>query len=428
MAHIARTIARRVWDSRGRPTLEVEVALDDGAIGRGIAPAGASRGAREAIDARDGGERLGGFDVRGAVETVVTRVAPRLAAVELDTPLAADRVLLELDDSPTKSAIGGNVSVATSIACAQAFAVSARQPLWQALAGAAPVSVPLPEIQIFGGGAHAGRRIDIQDLMVIARSASSVEQALEMTAEVYLAAGRLMAGRGALSGVADEGGFWPAFSTNEEAIETMLRAIEAAGFVPGDEVAISLDIAASEFRTDHGYRLALESRSIDSDAMCALLGGWLDRYPICSIEDPLAEDDIDGMRKFTRAFGGRVQIVGDDFLVTNAAFVEAAALQGACNAVLVKPNQAGTLSEALDALDTARRVNWSAIVSARSGETEDTTICDLAIGWNARQLKVGSITRGERTAKWNALIRAEQALGASAFASGGWLPVSTRRG
>jgi enolase len=424
--NIARTVARRVWDSRGRPTLEVEVALDDGAVGRGIAPAGASRGAREAVDARDGGTRLGGFDVRGAVDTVMTRVAPRLAAFELVAPLAADRVLLELDDSPTKSTIGGNVCVASSIACAQAFAASVREPLWRVLAGDAPVSVPLPEIQIFGGGAHAGRRIDIQDLMVVARSAQSVEQALEMTAEVYLAAGRLMAERGALSGVADEGGHWPAFATNEEAIETLLRAIEAAGYLPGEEVAISLDIAASEFRTDQGYRLALESRSIDSDAMCALIGGWLDRYPICSIEDPLAEDDIEGMRRFTRAFGKRVQIVGDDFLVTNAAFVEAAALQGACNAVLIKPNQAGTLSEALDALATARRMHWGTIVSARSGETEDTTICDLAIGWNARQLKVGSITRGERTAKWNALVRAEQALGPSTFAGGAWLPVSTR--
>ena len=424
---IAALAARRVWDSRGRPTIEAEAVLADGSIGRGIAPAGASRGSREAIDARDGGERLGGLDVQHALATVRERIAPRLVGSELAGPLAADRALLELDDSPTKSALGGNAMVAVSIACAQAFAAAHREPLYRLLAGDGPVSVPLPEIQIFGGGAHAGRRIDIQDLMVIARSATSVEEALEMTAEVYLAAGRLMAGRGALSGVADEGGLWPAFATNEEAIETLLRSIEAAGYLPGDEVAISLDIAASEFRTEHGYRLALESRSIDSDAMIALLGGWLDRYPICSIEDPLAEDDIEGMRRFTRAFGARVQIVGDDFLVTNAAFVEAAALQGACNAVLIKPNQVGTLSEALDALETARRMRWAAIVSARSGETEDTTICDLAIGWNARQLKVGSITRGERTAKWNALIRAEQALGTAAFTRGDWLPVSTRR-
>jgi len=424
---IAALAARRVWDSRGRPTVEAEATLADGSVGRGIAPAGASRGSREAVDARDGGERLGGMDVSNALAAVRERIAPRLVGVELDGPLDADRALLELDDTPTKATLGGNATVAVSIACAQAFAAARREPLYRVLAGDAPVSVPLPEIQIFGGGAHAGRRIDIQDLMVIARSAASVEQALEMTAEVYLAAGRLMADRGALAGVADEGGFWPAFTTNEEAIETLVRAIEAAGYIPGDEVAISLDIAASEFRTDRGYRLALESRSIDSDAMVALLGGWLERYPICSIEDPLAEDDIDGMRRFTRAFGARVQVVGDDFLVTNAAFVEAAAMHGACNAALIKPNQVGTLSEALEAVETARRMQWGTIVSARSGETEDTTICDLAIGWNARQLKVGSITRGERTAKWNALVRAEQALGASKFARGEWLPVSSRR-
>ncbi|MFZ9676812.1 MAG: phosphopyruvate hydratase [Quisquiliibacterium sp.] len=424
---IAALTARRVWDSRGRPTVEVEVTTGDGSIGRGIAPAGASRGSREAVDARDGGPRLGGLDVQRALGAIRDTIAPRLIGTKLSSPLDADRVLLELDSTPTKSALGGNALVATSIACAQAFAAARREPLYRVLAGDQPLTVPLPEIQIFGGGAHAGRRIDFQDLMVVARSATSVEQALEMTAEVYLAAGRLMAARNAISGVADEGGFWPAFATNEEAIETLLRAIEAAGYTPGDEVAISLDIAASELGREGRYRLGLESRSIDSDAMIEMLGGWLDRYPICSIEDPLAEDDLEGMRRFTAAYGKRVQIIGDDFLVTNASFVEAAAKQGACNAVLIKPNQVGTLSEALQALRCAREQGWGTIVSARSGETEDSTICDLAIGWNSRQLKVGSITRGERTVKWNALIRAEQALGASAYVRGDWLPLSTAR-
>jgi len=424
---IAALSARRVWDSRGRPTVEVEVTTGDGSVGRGIAPAGASRGSREAVDARDGGPRLGGLDVQRALGAIRDTIAPRLIGTKLSSPLDADRVLLELDDTPTKSALGGNALVATSIACAQAFAAARREPLYRVLAGDGPLTVPLPEIQIFGGGAHAGRRIDFQDLMVVARSATSVEQALEMTAEVYLAAGRLMAARNAISGVADEGGFWPAFATNEEAIETLLRAIEAAGYTPGDEVAISLDIAASELGREGRYRLGLESRSIDSDAMIEMLGGWLDRYPICSIEDPLAEDDLEGMRRFTAAYGKRVQIIGDDFLVTNASFVEAAAKQGACNAVLIKPNQVGTLSEALQALRCAREQGWGTIVSARSGETEDSTICDLAIGWNSRQLKVGSITRGERTVKWNALIRAEQALGASAYVRGDWLPLSTAR-
>ena len=424
---IAALTARRVWDSRGRPTVEVEVTTGDGSVGRGIAPAGASRGSREAVDARDGGPRLGGLDVQRALSAIRDTIAPRLIGTKLSSPLDADRVLLELDSTPTKSALGGNALVATSIACAQAFAAARREPLYRVLAGDGPLTVPLPEIQIFGGGAHAGRRIDFQDLMVVARSATSVEQALEMTAEVYLAAGRLMAARNAISGVADEGGFWPAFATNEEAIETLLRAIEAAGYTPGDEVAISLDIAASELGREGRYRLGLESRSIDSDAMIEMLGGWLDRYPICSIEDPLAEDDLEGMRRFTAAYGMRVQIIGDDFLVTNASFVEAAAKQGACNAVLIKPNQVGTLSEALQALRCAREQGWGTIVSARSGETEDSTICDLAIGWNSRQLKVGSITRGERTVKWNALIRAEQALGASAYVRGDWLPLSTAR-
>lgn len=424
---IAALTARRVWDSRGRPTVEVEVTTGDGSVGRGIAPAGASRGSREAVDARDGGPRLGGLDVQRALGAIRDTIAPRLIGTKLSSPLDADRVLLELDSTPTKSALGGNALVATSIACAQAFAAARREPLYRVLAGDGPLTVPLPEIQIFGGGAHAGRRIDFQDLMVVARSATSVEQALEMTAEVYLAAGRLMAARNAISGVADEGGFWPAFATNEEAIETLLRAIEAAGYTPGDEVAISLDIAASELGREGRYRLGLESRSIDSDAMIEMLGGWLDRYPICSIEDPLAEDDLEGMRRFTAAYGKRVQIIGDDFLVTNASFVEAAAKQGACNAVLIKPNQVGTLSEALQALRCAREQGWGTIVSARSGETEDSTICDLAIGWNSRQLKVGSITRGERTVKWNALIRAEQALGTNAYVRGDWLPLSTAR-
>ncbi len=429
MSHprIEQAVSRRVWDSRGRPTIEVEVRLSDGATGRGIAPAGASRGAREAIDRRDGGKRLGGLDVREALAAFERQVAPALVGAVLSAPLGADSILLGLDDSPTKQTLGGNVTVAASIACAQAFAASARQPLWRVLAGEAPVSIPLPEIQIFGGGAHAGRRIDIQDLMVIARGAASVEQALEMTAEVYIAAAALMAARGPANGVADEGGLWPAFDSNEQAIETLLRAIESAGFTPGDEVAISLDIAASEFGAKGQYRLGLDRRTIDSDTMIELLGRWLERFPICSIEDPLAEDDAAGMRAFTGAWGRRVQIIGDDFVVTNAALIEAAASEGACNAALIKPNQAGTLSEARDALAAARRMRWTTVVSARSGETEDTTICDLAIGWDARQLKVGSITRGERTAKWNALIRAEQSLGAAAFAGGGWLPVSNMR-
>ena len=318
-----------------------------------------------------------------------------------------DRTLIDLDGTPNRSRLGGNAIVATSMAALNAAAADAGLPLWRHLAGGRPVRLPLPQIQIFGGGAHAGRRIDIQDLMVIATGAESFGQALEMTAEVYHSAGRIMAGRGLLQGVADEGGWWPAFDTNEEALDTLVRAIEGAGLVPGEDVCIALDIAASEFGRNGRYRLGLEGVEYDSDGLCALLLGWLDRYPIVSIEDPLAEDDEAGLVAFTRAAGTRVQIVGDDYLVTDARRVEAAAAKGACNAVLLKPNQAGTITETRAALAAAQAAGFNTIVSARSGETEDAIIVHLSTGWNAGQLKVGSFARSERMAKWNEAIRLE---------------------
>src|SRR5437763_2101340 len=297
------------------------------------------------------------------------------------------------------------------MAVVHAAADAIGRPLYAYLRGDKTEAVmPLPEIQIFGGGAHAGRRVDIQDFMIVVPQARNFDQALEWTAEIYRAAGLLMAERGLLQGVADEGGYWPAFDSNEAALDVLMRAIERAGFTPGQEVAISLDIAASEFHEDGRYQLALDGRALDSDAMAEMLIGWLDRYPIVSIEDPLAEHDAEGLRRFTQAVGERVQIVGDDFLVTNAERVRAAAGQGACNAVLIKPNQAGTITEAKAALDMAREAGWGAIVSARSGETEDVTIVHLAVGWGALQLKVGSFARSERMAKWNEALRIEEAL------------------
>ena len=414
---------RRVWDSRGRPTVEAEVKLAGGAGGRAIAPAGASTGSGEAVDLRDGGDRFGGHDVRSAVANVGNRIAPALAGLDAADQAAIDHALCELDGTPNKSRLGGNAMIAVSMAVLHATAAAANQPLWRYLSGGGAVRLPLPEIQIFGGGAHAARRVDVQDFMVVCPGAGSFAEALDWTAEVYLAAGRLMAGAGLLRGVADEGGYWPAFDTNEAALDALLRAIETAGFTPGADIAISLDIAASEFGHANGYRLGLESRSLDSDGLCALIGDWLDRYPILSVEDPLAEDDDAGMRRFTAAYGERVQIIGDDYLVTNAARVRDAATAGACNAVLVKPNQAGTVTEAKAALDAARAAGWGAVVSARSGETEDVTIAHLAVGWDVRQLKVGSFSRSERMAKWNEVLRIEEALGsAAAFAGGSVLP------
>ncbi len=422
-SEIVEVFGRRVWDSRGRPTIEAEVRLDDGSVGRGIAPAGASRGSREAVDKRDGGTRLGGFDVSEALAGIASEIAPALIGMDASEQGVVDERLINLDGTPTKSRLGGNAIVAVSIASLHAGAASAGVPLWQYLADGAPVELPMPEIQIFGGGAHAGRRIDIQDLMVMALSARSFEQAIEMTAEVYLAAGRIMADSGRLQGVADEGGFWPVFASNEEALETLVRAIEKAGFVPGEEVAISLDIAASEFGANGRYRLGLESREMDSDGMCQLLAGWCSRYPIVSVEDPLAEDDPEGLRRFTAAVGDRIQVIGDDFLVTSAQRVQEAAASRAVNAVLIKVNQAGTVSETRAALDAGKAAGFGTIVSARSGETEDLTIAHLAIGWNAGQFKVGSFSRSERMAKWNEMIRIEQDLGSAArFTGCAWLP------
>jgi enolase len=415
---IASIRGRRVWDSRGRPAVEAEVRLEGGATGRAIAPAGISRGSREAIDLRDGGPRFGGLDVSRAVVGVNGPIAQALAGRDaLDQP-GADAAMIAADGTPNKARFGGNATIAVSLAVAHAAAAASGVPLWRYLAEGGPVSLPMPEVQIFGGGAHAGRRIDLQDLMVVPLAANSFSEALERVAEVYRAAGSLMRERAGVSGVADEGGHWPAFDTNEEALAMTVRAIEQAGFKPGTDVAISIDVAASEFGCDGRYQLGLERRELDRAAMIDLLLGWLDRYPIVSIEDPLAEDDRDAWIAFARAAGARVQIIGDDYLTTDAARVAQAATDGACNAVLIKPNQAGTLTETRAALDAARAAGFATIVSARSGETEDVSIAHLAVGWNAGQLKVGSFTRSERMAKWNEVLRIEEMLGASARFAG----------
>jgi enolase len=408
----------RVWDSRGHPTIEAEVRLDGGAVGRAIAPAGASRGSREAVDLRDGGTRLGGRDVARAVASVNGEIAGRLRGMDGTAQAEVDGALIALDGTPLKSRLGGNALVAVSLAVLHAAASARSVPLWRHLAettGTAP-TVPLPEIQIFGGGAHAARRVDVQDFMVMVPGASSFAEALEVTAEIYHAAGGIMARRGARHGVADEGGWWPAFRSNEEALETLCEAIVAVGETPGGRVVLSLDVAASEFGHAGRYRLSLDGRELSSDAMIAMLQGWVRDYAVAAIEDPVAEDDPDGMRAATEVLGADVQLVGDDYLVTNADLVKRAAAEGACNAVLIKVNQAGTLTEALAALRAARAYGYGTIVSARSGETEDVSIAHLAAGLAAGQLKVGSFARSERMAKWNECLRIEAGLGPSAFA------------
>ena len=408
MAAIVEIRGRRVWDSRGQPAVEAEMRLEDGAMGRAIAPSGASTGSGEAV----------AIDVREAVHQVNTSIATALLGLQPEQE-AIDRRLIDLDGTPDKHRLGANAIVAVSLATAHAAAASAGVPLWKHLAGERRVALPVPQIQIFGGGAHARGRVDLQDYLLVCTRAGSFTEALDWTAEVYRAAGARLARRGALQGVADEGGYWPAFKANEDGLAALVDAIEDAGLKPGSDACIALDIAASQLFRDGRYQLALEDQSLGSEQLLAMYLRWIERYPIVSIEDPFAEHDAEAMRELTRVAGDRVQIVGDDFFVTDARRVAQAG--GAGNAVLLKPNQVGTLTETLACWQAARAEGFAGIVSARSGESEDVTVVHLAVGWGVPQLKVGSFSRSERMAKWNEGLRIEEALGAGA------LPYPARR-
>jgi enolase len=350
-------------------------------------------------------------DAAQAVHALNTRIRDALRALSIKDQEALDRRLIELDGTPDRSRLGANAMVAVSLACAQAGAAAEKLPLWRKLAGERRVALPVPQIQIFGGGAHAGARVDVQDYMVICTGAGSFSEALEWTAQIYAAAGARLNKRGLLQGVADEGGYWPAFKSNEEGLVELVGAISDAGLEPGADVGIALDIAASQLHQSGLYHLALEKRVLTSEQLHAMLLRWIERYPIVSIEDPFAEHDAPAMRAFTRAAG--IQVVGDDFFVTDEKRVREA--NGACNAVLLKPNQVGTVTETLACWSAAREAGYRGIVSARSGESEDVSIVHLAIGWGVAQLKVGSFARSERMAKWNEALRIEEALGGKAL-------------
>ena len=351
--------------------------------------------------------------MRKAVEHVNGVIRKALLTARVEDQAAVDRRLIELDGTTDKARLGANAIVAVSLACAHAAAAAAKKPLWRHLAGNKAVALPVPQIQIYGGGAHARGRVDIQDYMLVCPGAGSFGEALEWTAEVYRAAGARLARRNQLAGVADEGGWWPSFRSNEEGLAELVGAMSDAGFEPGRDCAIALDIAATQLWRGGRYQLSLENRSLTIDQMQAMLLRWLEAYPIVSIEDPFAENDAAGMKAFTKAAGDRVQIVGDDYFVTSEAKLRAA--DGACNAILLKPNQIGTLTETRAAWDAARELGYRAIVSARSGETEDVSIVHLAVGWGVPQLKVGSFSRSERMAKWNEGLRIEEALGNKAL-------------
>jgi len=407
--------AFQVFDSRGNPTVEAVVALDSGVRGQGLVPSGASTGRNEALELRDGdAARFRGRSVFRAVENVRREIAPALVGWAVTDQVAIDRRLIELDGTPNKSRLGANAILAVSMAAARAAAAAQGKSLFDYLGNGAGTLLPLPEIQLFGGGRHANGRVDVQDFMIVATGATTYEQTLEMTFNVFHAAGELLAERGLLAGVADEGGYWPSFDRNEDVLDAMIESVARAGYEPGRQVAISLDLAASELYRDGQYRLGLEKRTFPAGAFAELLASWVEKYPIISIEDPMAEEDWEGWGLARKLLGHRIQLIGDDLFTTNLDRIQKGVSLGVANAVLIKLNQIGTVTETLEAIQATQRAGWLPVISARSGETEDTFIAHLAVATNAGQLKVGSFCRSERMAKWNELLRIQRELGARA--------------
>jgi len=409
--------AFQIFDSRGNPTVEAVVTLDSGVRGQGLVPSGASTGRSEALELRDGDSaRFRGRSVFRAIENIRREIAATLVGWDVTDQAALDRRLIELDGTSNKSRLGANAILGVSMAAARAAAAAQGRTLVDYLGNGA--LLPLPEIQLFGGGRHANGRVDVQDFMIAATGATTCEQALEMTFNVFHTAGDLLRERGLLAGVADEGGYWPAFDRNEAVFEAMIEAIVRAGYDPGRQVAISLDIAASDLYRDGQYRFGLEGRSFSSAAFAELLASWADRYPIISIEDPMSEEDWEGWAIAQKLLGHRIQLIGDDLFTTNVDRIQKGVELGVANAVLIKLNQIGTVTETLQAIQATQRAGWLPVISARSGETEDAFIAHLAVATNAGQIKVGSFCRSERMAKWNELLRIQRELGAGAQFTG----------
>ncbi len=408
--------ARRIYDSRANPTVEVDIILADGTVGRGMVPSGASTGKYEALELRDGGGNLGGKDVSQALRNVRAVLAPALVGMDALDQRGIDDRLRELDGTPDKSRLGANAILGCSLAACWAGANHRRIPLYTYLGGALADTLPVPMVQIIGGGAHAANAIDVQDFLVIPLSAPTFAASYEMVVNIYIAAKQIFAELGRPLSIADEGGLWPTgFATNEEGVKLLTDAIARAGYAPGRDAAIALDIASSEFYdANRGvYRFHLEKREFTREQFVDLLCDWVEHYPIISIEDGTSELDWEGCRLLTEKLGRRVQLIGDDLFTTNIERIKRGVAEKCCNSVLIKMNQIGTITETLDAIAYTQRRGYLPVVSARSGETEDATIVHLAIAANVGQLKVGSAARSERTAKWNEAIRIEEALGAS---------------
>lgn len=411
---ITQVSALQVFDSRGNPTLEAEAVLDCGTRGRGLVPSGASKGFHEALELRDGDpSRFRGKSVEKAVAHVNNEIARAIHGMNAGLQADIDRTLIELDGTTNKSRMGANAILAVSMAVANAAAIAQNKPLFESLGGGEANLLPLPQIQIFGGGAHADRRCDVQDFMVIATGARTYLESLEITFNVYGAAKDILKECKKYYGVADEGGCWPEFSTNEEILCVLVEAIRRAGYVPGKEVAISLDIAGSDLFDERTgkYYFNLENQEFTSRQFIDLMVRWCEQYLIISLEDPMSETDWQGWRQIYAELGKKIQLVGDDLFCTNVQRINRGIEEGVANAVLIKPNQIGTLTETIAAIRLTQEAGWLPIISARSGETEDVFISHLAVATNAGQLKVGSFTRSERMAKWNELLRIERALG-----------------
>jgi enolase len=416
VASIEAIHARQILDSRGNPTLEVEVALDDGTVGRAGVPSGASTGAFEAVELRDGGSEYGGKAVGRAVQAVIDEIQPELLGHEADDQRLIDQALIDLDRTPDKSRLGANAIVGVSIAVARAAADSSGLPLFRYVGGPNAHLLPVPMMNILNGGAHADNNVDIQEFMITPIGAGTFSEALRWGAETYHVLKSVIKQRGLSTGVGDEGGFAPDLEHNSAALDLIVEAIGKAGFTPGQDIALAVDAAASEFYGDGTYTFDGKPRT--AAEMAAIYAGWLDTYPIVSLEDPLAEEDWEGWQQMTASVGDRVQIVGDDLFVTNPVRLRRGIETKAANSLLVKLNQIGTVTETLDAVSLAHRAGYTTVISHRSGETDDSTIADLAVAVNAGQIKTGAPARGERVAKYNQLLRIEELLGDAASYAG----------
>ena len=419
MSEITRVHATEVLDSRGNPTVQAEVATARGNVGSAMAPSGASTGSREALELRDNDAgRYRGKGVLQAVGNIETVLGPKLLGMDARDQAGIDRAMLELDGTEHKSRLGANSILAVSMAVAHAAAADERLPLYRCLGGDGPFDMPVPMMNIINGGAHADNSVDMQEFMVLPVGASSLAEAVRYGAEIFHALKSVLSGRGLNTAVGDEGGFAPDLDSNEAALEVILRAIETAGYVPGKDILLGLDIASTEFYRDGRYVLASEDKSLSADEFLDYLAPWVDNYPIISIEDGMDENDWDGWQALTERFGDRVQLVGDDLFVTNTAILQRGIEEGVANSILIKVNQIGTLTETLAAIDMARKAGYTTVISHRSGETEDTTIADLAVATSSGQIKTGSLSRSDRVAKYNRLIRIEKELGTDAVYPG----------